>query len=266
MSRICIISQIWSFHWVIDAQSCLLFAPVFFFSYPSLCEHFQELHWCSQELSRMRKSFSICILLLCASWVHTLHVRAQFHISYGLFPTLQKGLDTTTVTCRNLPGLPWVLVNPSLWWDPSGKSQTRKRTSQDKAGISEFLNPTAQRGSLALFKLPCLQCCSLQTQRFYSWKCLCSGSGHHTTQGSFLLSHDWENCIWKFFGNLNTQGYICSFLQGAELLCWSILDDIAACSALALLILFFIVVSPSFPSKKVGLSFHSFLYFSSTSF
>lgn len=70
----------------------------------------------------------------------------------------------------------------------------------------------------------------------------------------------------SFFGNLNTQGYICSFLQGAELLCWSILDEIAACSALALLILFLIVVSPSFPSKKVGLSFHSFLYFSSTSF
>lgn len=129
---------------------CLLFAPVAsFFSYPSLCGHFWELHWCSQELSRTRKSFYISILLLCASWHHTWHGRAQFPVSHGLFPTLQKGLDTPPVTSRNLPGLPWVLLNPSLRWHQAGKSQTRKRTWQDNIGIREFLNSTAQRGSLA---------------------------------------------------------------------------------------------------------------------
>lgn len=63
MSRMCITPKIWSFHGVIDAEFCLLFAPVV--SSSSLwSEHFQELHWCSLELSRRRKSFYISILLL----------------------------------------------------------------------------------------------------------------------------------------------------------------------------------------------------------
>lgn len=267
MSRICIISKLWSFHGVIDAESCLLFASVIsFFSYPSLCQHFQELHWCSQELSKMRKSFCICILLLCASWDHTWHGRAQFHVSYGLFPTLQKGLDIPTVTSRNLPGLLWVLVKPSLWWDLSGKSQTRKRASQDNVGISEFLDSTAQRGSLALFKLPWLQSYSLQTQRFYSWKCPCGGSGHHTIQGPFLLSHDCKNCIRKLFWKSKYSRLHLFFPSGCRIALLVNFGEITACSALALLILFFIMASPSFPCKKIGFSFHSFLYFSSNSF
>lgn len=210
----CIIPKRWSFHGVTDAESCLLFGPVVsYFSYLSLCEHFQELHWCSQELSRRMKSFYISILLLCASWDHTWQGRAQFHVSYGLFPTLQKGLDTPTVPSRNVPGLPWVLVDPSLWWDLAGKSQTRKRTNQDNVGIREFLNSTAREVPWHCSNFPGPSIILLRHRGFAPENVHVMEVAITLYKGLSCYLMTGITVFESFFGNLNTQGYICSFLQ-----------------------------------------------------
>lgn len=197
----CIISKIWSFHGVINAESCLLFALVVsFFLTLSTSRN-------SQELSRMRKSFYISILLLCAYWNYTWHGRAKFHISYGLFPSLQKGLGTPTVTSRNLPGLPWVLGNPSCGGTWLGKAKAGKEQGRIKLELVNSWIPLPR-------EVPC-HCSNFpgSTIALSKHRGFTPGNVHvmnaaiapYKVLSWYLMTG--RTFFESFFGNLNTQGY-----------------------------------------------------------